>query len=453
MNTTIGVSQASLAGTTLATTSGQTGFLGFFCSPALSGAQTIGTGAFSLNVADSESNLNANFVVAQANVYVWRPGTGAKVGTIADSNLAGFGALEATSASSEQVSHSASVPGSGVSASDGDVIICELWSPTVVQGMATAYTATVFYDGTTENTTENAVVSNHASYIQFAENLTFQGPAVTGTASSTLPSVTTSITGAVSPRGAAASTLAAITTSVTGTVVNPITGTATIALAAVTAAASGTERFTGTVNSTLAAVTASATGTERFIGTVAATLPSVTTSVTGAETMSGSASPTLAGLSVSATGTVAAADAVVGTAAVTLSALAVSATGSVSGVAAQSAPPSGAPGGKRRIKFRGRFYDSERDRYQLARDVQDWLEEKPAPVAEAKPVKVKVAKKTIVLPTVELTAPEIQDFESVVRELNLQQQAVTDYIAGLRALAQRIEMEDEEDAIALLLVA
>jgi hypothetical protein len=172
MNTTIGVSQASLAGTTLASTSAQTGFLGFFCSPALSGAQTVGGSTFDLLLAVSESNLNANFGPGSFNVYVWRPGTGAKVGTIWDG--AASAAQEPGSASSEQVTGTFNVTATSVSAADGDVIVCEVWS-SFTQGMATAYTATIFYDGTTENTTTFAVVSNYAAYLSFPETLTFKG--------------------------------------------------------------------------------------------------------------------------------------------------------------------------------------------------------------------------------------------------------------------------------------
>lgn len=194
MDTTIGVSQASLAGTTLASTSAQTGFLGFFCSPALSGAQTVGGSTFDLLLAVSESNLNANFGPGSFNVYVWRPGTGAKVGTIWD-GIAST-ALEPGSASSEQVTGTFNVTATSVSAADGDVIVCEVWS-SFTQGMATAYTATIFYDGTTENTTTFAVVSNYAAYLSFPETLTFKGAATTAVGAS-------SGTGAATGVGAAA---------------------------------------------------------------------------------------------------------------------------------------------------------------------------------------------------------------------------------------------------------
>lgn len=187
MNTTIGVSQASLAGATSASTSAQQGFFGFFCSPALSGAQSVGTAnTLDFTIALSESNLNANLVITGLNIYVWRPSTGAKIGTCIDSTGIA-GGLEPTLASSEQVNSYTAAGGDNVSlgvsisAADGDVIICEVWA-SFAEAMATSYTATIFYDGTTENTTENAVVSNHAGFITFAETLAFQAAPSTVTA-------------------------------------------------------------------------------------------------------------------------------------------------------------------------------------------------------------------------------------------------------------------------------
>jgi len=169
MNTVIGVAQASLAGTTLNNTAAQTGLLGMFISPPLSGAQTVGGGTMVLNTADKESNAAANFWIDGLNVYVWRPSTGTKVGTLRDAR--NLGGTEATTG--ETVTHISGITSTGISASDGDVLVCEVWAEHT-QSMATAYTATFYYDGTTENATENATVSNHASYLQLAETLTFK---------------------------------------------------------------------------------------------------------------------------------------------------------------------------------------------------------------------------------------------------------------------------------------
>ncbi len=172
MSPAIGTGQASLSGTSLAQTTGQRGLLGMFISPPLSGAQTVGGGDMILNAAEAEAHLDANFWINSLTAYVWRPSTGALVGYIRDTGASG--GTEPTSASSEQVSHLMGLTTSPVSAADGDVIVGEVWA-VHTQATATAYTCTFYYDGTTVNTTENAVVSNHASFLQLAEQLVFQG--------------------------------------------------------------------------------------------------------------------------------------------------------------------------------------------------------------------------------------------------------------------------------------
>lgn len=127
-----------------------------------------------LNGAETESNLAANWWINSLNIYVWRPSTGVKVGTIRDAAGTSLGGLEPTAASSRQVSNITGITSSAVSAADGDVIICEVWIR-YTQGASMSYTGTFFYDGTTVNTTENAVVTSHASFIELTENLVFKG--------------------------------------------------------------------------------------------------------------------------------------------------------------------------------------------------------------------------------------------------------------------------------------
>jgi hypothetical protein len=178
MDPVAGKAQTSIAGTSSASTSAQNGFIGMWVSRPLSGSQTVGGGTLTINVADAESNTSANFFVNSANIYVWRPSTGAKVGTLTDAIGGGItgSSTEATAASTEQVS-TFTLSTSSVSALDGDVVVVELWA-SFTQAMATAYTCTTYYDGTTTNTTENATVSNHAAFVELAENLTFKTGAV-----------------------------------------------------------------------------------------------------------------------------------------------------------------------------------------------------------------------------------------------------------------------------------
>lgn len=170
MNTSIGTGQQSLAGSSVATISTQDAFMGFFCSETLSGPQTVGGGTLILNAAEEESNGNANFWIDAINIYVWRPSNGTKVGTVVDAIDLGGAELSA----GENVTHITGITTSSVSAADQDVIICEIWA-NHANNMNTSYTCTFYFDGTTENTTENAVVSNHASFVEFTETLSFGG--------------------------------------------------------------------------------------------------------------------------------------------------------------------------------------------------------------------------------------------------------------------------------------
>lgn len=171
MDTSVGAAQASRAVTTAAATA-QTAFMAYFCSNTLNLPQTVGGGSMVLNGAEAESSNSANFWINAINIYVWRPSSGTKVGTILDSAGTSLGGTEPTSTNSEQVTHITGIATSAVSALGGDVIICEVWVAFTQQN-TNQYTGTFYYDGTTVTTTENAAVSNHASYVQLAETLTF----------------------------------------------------------------------------------------------------------------------------------------------------------------------------------------------------------------------------------------------------------------------------------------
>ncbi len=168
-----GTGNATLAVTTQAVTTAQNNFMGFFCSPPLLGAQTVGGGTMILNGAENESNLAANWWINSLNIYVWRPSTGTRVGTIRDAAGTSLGGLEPTSTANVQVSHITGITSTAVSAADGDVVICEVWIR-ATQNASMSYTGTFYYNGTTVTTTENTVVANHASFIELTENLTFK---------------------------------------------------------------------------------------------------------------------------------------------------------------------------------------------------------------------------------------------------------------------------------------
>lgn len=156
MDGTIGTSQTSAALTTLANTTAQPSWFRRFLSPALA-AQTITAAAntWQLHIAGSVSSTNSNFDAANGVCYVWRPSTGSLVGKLWDTMNLTF-----TMNSATEFASSGNVPtsvGTSVTCSNGDVLVYELWRGSGGQAMATAYTNTFFYDGTTEDSaTSNA---------------------------------------------------------------------------------------------------------------------------------------------------------------------------------------------------------------------------------------------------------------------------------------------------------
>ena len=148
-------------------------FLRFWCSPPLASSQTVGGGSWTVNVAVESANLNSNFILDGAVAYVWRPSTGAVVGYCIDTTSGLTGALEPTVAAQEQV-QAYSFSTSGVSAAAGDVVVFELWINWNNSG-ATLRSGELYYDGATETATQNTVVSDHASFLNIAETLVFDG--------------------------------------------------------------------------------------------------------------------------------------------------------------------------------------------------------------------------------------------------------------------------------------
>lgn len=181
-----GTSFATISGTSSATTAAQDGYFGMFMSEPLPAA-TLGGGSIVLNIADRESNAASNFWINSINAYIWRPSTGTKVGTIRDSSGTSLGGTEG--GTGYTVTHITGITSSAVTAQAGDVLIVEVWAR-FTQSMGSNYTVDLGYDGTTENTTENASVTNHASYIEFTENLLFP---IEGTFNVTEPSDSTSV--------------------------------------------------------------------------------------------------------------------------------------------------------------------------------------------------------------------------------------------------------------------
>lgn len=178
MTTTPGSAQTSATINSFASSTVQSYLVKMFCSPPISGNVTVGGGVMLINNAGLENSASMNFFAGNtAGIYVWRPSTGTKVGTIkeaSNSSTLGLGQLEV--GTGETSLHLTSITTTAVSAQSGDVIIYEMWAR-FTQAMATAYQGIIYWDGTTVTTANATTVSNHASFIEFNETFSFVLPA------------------------------------------------------------------------------------------------------------------------------------------------------------------------------------------------------------------------------------------------------------------------------------
>lgn len=171
MNDTVGTAQITLSQDAPALATAILTFWGAWASRPLTAAATVGGGNITLNFAGLESSAASNWLGTNGLViYVWRPSTNAKVGTVKD--FTGTAAAVITEVgTSETVRHATGITSTAVSALAGDIVVVELWS-THTPAMATGYKNTFYYNGTTINTTNLAAATNHASFIEFTENFT-----------------------------------------------------------------------------------------------------------------------------------------------------------------------------------------------------------------------------------------------------------------------------------------
>lgn len=171
LSTSIGSSQTSIAFTTQAVTSPQATAIGSWISPPLA-AQTIVAQKINFSLGASESNASSDFIPSMV-VALWRPSTTTVIGRFYDMEDQG---LEAGTSESSITCNPLAISPGPFSALDGDVIVCEMWRDQTIQGMASAYTNTIFYDGTTEAST-----TSNAAFINFlTSTLTFYTPPAAG---------------------------------------------------------------------------------------------------------------------------------------------------------------------------------------------------------------------------------------------------------------------------------
>lgn len=294
MNTTIGTGQTSKSGASTATTLFQFGLLGMWVSPPLVAGSTTSDLTSTINFAAAEDNLSMDFCEdTRLDIYIWRPSTGAIVGTGVTSVSTYTGDVEPLSANSERVVRCSRTGTPGViNYADGDVLVVEVWSRHA-QASAAVYNGTIYYDGTTENTTANAVVTNHAAYFEVSWNLTFQtASSSTGNASFTLGALTSSSDADVFVAGALDKSLATIGLSAAAT--HPVLGECSFTLAAMTVVSDATPppaEFSASI--TFDATAVSSDGDVSLAGAGALSLGDLSVSATGAVSLAVALTKTL----------------------------------------------------------------------------------------------------------------------------------------------------------------
>lgn len=108
-------------------------------SPLLRPISKINRESWHLTIIDSENSANANFCINGVNLYVWRPSSGTKVGTVIDNTNVGKGSPDTTASLTVWTFDGAEVTG----VQPEDVLILELWA-TFSQADTATYTATMF---------------------------------------------------------------------------------------------------------------------------------------------------------------------------------------------------------------------------------------------------------------------------------------------------------------------
>lgn len=163
LSLTPGSGQVSITNTFCTyTASTQYNFWGAWATPPWAQDQTLQSGTWLLSGTHLESNSAANWTgITLLNVYSWRPSTGAFVQSLNSGGsslpMQVLTAIE-PGTSSTLFQHQFSFSGGTITA--GDIMVMELWS-THISGMATAYSGTINYNGTTESS-----LTNVASFIE-----------------------------------------------------------------------------------------------------------------------------------------------------------------------------------------------------------------------------------------------------------------------------------------------
>jgi hypothetical protein len=167
LSTTIGTSQQSIL---ISIGSGYT-YIGRWVSDVI-GQSSIAANTWTFSFG-YDSFWGSSDVGVQVNIFVWRPTTTTKIGTVADSSVA-------QAFNSTETGYKLTVTGSAVSSitSGTDVLCVEF----MTNGSLAGGNANFYYDGTTAVTTNDTAASSVAAYIETPENVTIGiPPGVTAT--------------------------------------------------------------------------------------------------------------------------------------------------------------------------------------------------------------------------------------------------------------------------------
>jgi hypothetical protein len=161
MTTTIGTSQTSLVISS--------DFVGnnYYCrwvSDTLS-SSSIAANTWTISFAALDQIAAANTIAI--SVYVWRPSTTTKIGTIFDNTIA-LGGTISSGETGFKVTFSGSAIASGIVSGD---VICIEFMIFVATGL-NGFSLTSYYDGTTVVTSNATSVSSVASYLETPETIT-----------------------------------------------------------------------------------------------------------------------------------------------------------------------------------------------------------------------------------------------------------------------------------------
>lgn len=297
-DTSIGPAQDLNSGTSTATTATQIMYAQRFFSPPLAAA-TIGGSSITLtiNVANEQSNAAMNFGTAiRIHVSVWRPSTNSFLGAGPTADYLNAvtvtsGLAEPGAASSERVNHGTlTVTPASVTVQSGDRLCIEvMWS--FGQSMSASYTGTFYYDGTTENTTTNSTVTNHASFIELSETIAFTGGTITCDANFTLGAMTTTADGDVAVAGAYNANFGAMTT--TSATAVSVVGDSTFTFGAMTITADATPDIVDCDASfTFDAMTTTSAGSINVVGDGTLSFGGMTTTADGSALVVGTSTTT-----------------------------------------------------------------------------------------------------------------------------------------------------------------